>query len=333
MKQIPIGIDIGASEVKFAVCERDFIRRLVTEPVPEDLVRDGKIVSAAAMASFLKQTAAKYKISGRRCAIVIPDSLSFTRKLIMPAMTAEQLSINLPYEFRDYLGQDKNKYVYDYTVIGMSSDEEGKPLQMELMAAAAEKSVINEYKQMLLQAGFKLVLAAPEKFAYSALIRNYERKYPENKGRENCIIDLGHSAIRVHIYMGAVYEATRVIDIGGAAIDAAIADAMNVDEHMARVYKLSNFNNCLDMEVCKAVYRNIAVEIMRAINFYDYNNPGSKLEMAYLCGGGTRNRQFLKQIKEYVKLELRLIENIMPAAPDLNELAALCPAAVGITQQ
>lgn len=333
MKQIPIGIDIGASEVKFAVCERDFIRRLVTEPVPEDLVRDGKIVSIPAMASFLKKTAAKYRIAGRRCAIIIPDSLSFTRKLIMPAMTTKQLSINLPYEFMDYIGQDKNKYVYDYTVIGMSSDGEGKPDQMELMAAAAEKSTVNDYKKMLLKAGFRLVLAAPEKFAYSALIRNYESKYPENKGKENCIIDLGHSAIRVHIYMGAVYEATRVIDIGGAAIDAAIAEAMNVDEHTAREYKLSNYNNCLDMEACKAVYRDIAVEIMRAINFYDYNNPGSTLDVAYLCGGGTKNRQLLKQIKEYVKLELRFIENIMPAAPDLNDLAALFPAAVGITQQ
>ena len=271
MKQIPIGIDIGESEIKFALCDAGSIRRLISEPVPEQLVREGKVVSPEAMSSFLRETAARHRISGRCCAVVLP--------------------------------------------------------------AAAAKSTIREYLEMFRRAGFQMALAAPEEFAYAALIRLYEKRNPKAAGQEHCFIDLGHSAVRVHIYTGARFEVTRVVDRGGAALDAAIADSLNVDEHIARTYKLADHNGCLGLEACQSVYRSIAVEIMRAINFYGYNNPSSALGHAWLCGGGTHNALLLEHLREIIKLELRPIDEMLPPVNADSGLTALCPAAVGITQQ
>ena len=333
MKQIPIGIDIGESEIKFALCDAGSIRRLISEPVPEQLVREGKVVSPEAMSSFLRETAARHRISGRCCAVVLPAALAFTRRTVMPAMTVEQLRINLPYEFRDYITQEKDKYFYDYALLNMEYGPDGEPRQMELMAAAAAKSTIREYLEMFRRAGFQMALAAPEEFAYAALIRLYEKRNPKAAGQEHCFIDLGHSAVRVHIYTGARFEVTRVVDRGGAALDAAIADSLNVDEHIARTYKLADHNSCLGLEACQSVYRSIAVEIMRAINFYGYNNPSSALGHAWLCGGGTHNALLLEHLREIIKLELRPIDEMLPPVNADSGLTALCPAAVGITQQ
>ena len=264
--------------------------------------------------------------------MVLPPALAFTRRTVLPAMTEDQLRINLPYEFRDYINQEKDKYVYDYAVLGMEYGGDGKPRQMELMAAAALKSTVREYTDMFRRAGFKLVLAAPEEFAYAALIRKYEARRPEEQGQERCIIDLGHAATRVHIYTGDRFEVTRAVDQGGAAVDAAIAEALNVDEHIARTHKLANHNGCLELEECRAVYRAVAVDIMRAVNFYGYNNPESALRRAWICGGGVRNPVLLEQLRETVNLELRPIDELLPGGEGAGDLA-LCPAAVGITQQ
>ena len=69
-----------------------------------------------AMADFLRQTAKSNGIPLTHAALVLPSTEVFTRELVMPAMTEQQLLYNLPYEFRDYLTEEKNKYFFDYSM-------------------------------------------------------------------------------------------------------------------------------------------------------------------------------------------------------------------------
>lgn len=330
MGKTTIGVDIGEDQVKFAVCDPGEVRRLAEEPLPDNLVRDGHIISPEAMSDFLRQAAAKHRVSGRKCAVVLPSTVAFTKRTVMPAMTVEQLRINLPYEFRDYITQEKDKYVYDYAVLDLERDGDGKPKQMELMAAACPKTLIREYMDMFRRAGFKLMTAAPEEFAYYNLLRRYEEAHPDRAGREHCIIDLGHRATRVHIFTGLKFEVSRVIEYGGATADAAIADELHVDEHIARTYKLSNHENAQELESCRGLYNAVALEITRAVNFYGYNNPDSALQTAWVCGGGVRNEAMMAQLRETLSLELEPIAGLLP--PGGGEGLELCPAAIGITQ-
>lgn len=333
MSKTIIGIDIGASQVKFAACEAGRVRRLAAAPVPDQLVREGRIVSYEAMSAFLKETAAKLKLPGRKCAVVLPSALAFSRRTVMPAMTTDQLALNLPYEFRDYITQEKDKYVYDYAVLGMERDEGGAPVQMELMAAAALKTTVRDYADMLRRAGFKLAVAAPEEFAYYNLIRAYEAAHPDQAGRERCIIDLGHSATRIYLFTGVRFEVSRTIDYGGAMVDAAIADALHVDEHVAATYKQTDYEGALELDGCLGVYRSIATDIMRAVNFYHYNSPDSTLNTAWLCGGGARNAALTAYLRQSVSLDLRDIAELLPPGGENEADLVLCPAAAGITQQ
>lgn len=328
-----MGVDIGASEVKFAVCEQGVIRHLVSEPLPDNLLRDRRIVSPEAMSGFLRQTAAKHHLNVRSCAVSLPPTVAFTRRTVMPAMTVDQLRLNLPYEFRDFISQEKDKYVYDYALLQMDRDETGKPVQMELMAAAALKSDLGTYTELFRQAGFRLITAAPEEFAWSNLIRRYEQASPERAGGEHCIIDLGHTATRVFIFTGPRFEVTRVLEYGGAMIDTAIAEEFHVDEHLARTYKRTNYEGALERGVSQNIYSTLAVEIMRAVNFYGYNTPGSALRTAWVCGGGVRNASLMAQLGQTLNLNLLPVSGLLPPGCEEDENLILSPAAVGITQQ
>ena len=74
----------------------------------------------------------------------------------MPAMTEQQLFYNLPYEFRDFLTEEKSKYFFDYAVRCIVNDETGHPKEMELFACAILKTTVEGYRAMLHRAGFRL---------------------------------------------------------------------------------------------------------------------------------------------------------------------------------
>ena len=81
--------------------------------------------------------------------------------------------------------------------------------------------------------------------------------------------------------------------------------------HAAQGYKQSNFNGVLDTEYAKEFYSRLAVEIMKAVNFYHYNNRDRELKEMYLCGGGAAIRPLRETIAAAVKLEVKGGEELL----------------------
>ena len=151
-----------------------------------------------AMADFLRQTAKSNGIPLTHAALVLPSTEVFTRELVMPAMTEQQLLYNLPYEFRDYLTEEKNKYFFDYSMREVLRDESGQPTEMNLLACATLKSTVESYRAMLRRAGFRLRVLTPSECAYSAVLQAYYRR-TQQEGRDLCVVNLGHSATFLYL--------------------------------------------------------------------------------------------------------------------------------------
>ncbi len=325
-----IGFDIGSGELKLALWDGALIRRVVREPLLDNLVREGRITSFEAMGDFIKECAKKHRVSGRDCAVVLPSGQAFLRRISLPAMSVEQLAVNLPYEFRDYLTMGKDQYFYDYAVNALVRGEDGAPAELDLTAAAVPKQTIGEYRDMFRRAGFKLRAAAPAECAYSALLRARAAASTDAAEKESCILDLGHAATRIHIFTGGRFEASRVIEYGSGTVDAAVADAMGVDEHVARTLKEADHEGVQALEGPRNIYAAIAVEIMKAINFYGFNNRESNLRDAYCCGGGTRIPLLMEAVDKAVDLEMHGIDTLLPPAARTEENLSSFAAAVGI---
>lgn len=329
MSKTMLGFDIGACELKIAQYDGSTVRRALTAQVPDNLVKNGVIISYAAMADFIKETARKNRISGRDCAVIIPASHAFLRRVSVPAMTEDQLRVNLPYEFRDFLTMGKDKYFYDYVVNSLDRDEEGTPKQLDLTAAAVPKEVIEDYRDMFRRAGFRLRTAIPAECAYSNLLRTHARA----DIKEFSFLDLGHTAARLYIFTGSRFEATRVIDIGLSHVDDAIADATGVDEHVARTYKHTNYQGAQTLEPAMNVYNAIALDLRKAVNFYSFNNRESNLLDIWCCGGGVHIPALREAIGQSVELTLHDIEELLPSAAKSAEDLSACAAAIGAAIQ
>ena len=327
MAKSMIGIDAGVCELKIAVWDGKKVKKLLSIPMLENLVKDGVIVSYDAMADFIRESLRGTKISGQT-AVILPSNYTFLKRLSLPKMTRQQLEVNLPYEFRDFLTLGKDKYFYDYAVNTFVKNEEGEGESMDLLAACVEKQVIGDYRDMLRRCGYKLGAALPIECVYLNIIR--AQKGYEDK--EFAFVDFGHSSTRLYVFNGAGYEVTRVVDIGMKTVCDAIAEQYGVDTRMALSHLQVNFENCQAQDGPRNVYDAIAGELRKAINFYSFNNRDSNLTEIWCCGGGYHNSFLKAAVEEGTELKLRSVAEILPECPEGTDPAAFA-CAIGAAMQ
>ena len=303
-----IAFDIGTAQVKLVWFAGKTYKLAVSAPVPDGLVRGGVIVSTDAMADFLWQLAKENGLPRRaQAAVVLPAALTFTRVTELPPMTAGQLTYNLPFEFKDYLTHEKNQYYFDYAVQELTHDENGQVKQMKLFACAALRSTVEDYRNMFARAGMRLMSAIPEEAAYAALLAAGSAQ--PGSDADHCLVDVGHTGIRMYVLRGDRFITRRTIDLGVADLIRSISQRQGVDEHIA-----------------------MAAEITKAVNFYNYNNREKTLERVYLCGGGAAIPQIHDAIRQLTDLEVTPISALLPegVTPDTPYLY---PRAIGCALQ
>ena len=336
-----LGIDIGHDRMKLALCQGGRALKTVTVSMPENLLKEGRITSPDAMAELLKKTLKENKIHANAAALVLPNEIAFVKNVEMPLMTAEQLTYNLPFEFNDYINGEIKDYVFDYAVLGTTQKEETEGEEgktegeekkvLELLAAGTRRDAIEDAQFFTRKAGMKLAMAAPEICAFMELIRS-KKDALANVADELCILDMGYSSIRMFMFKGERHVATRMLETGMVNLDNVLADLYGVDVHLAHTYLLTNYENCQFREECMAAYENIAVELMRALNFYRFSNRDSTLSDMWLCGGGAAIAPLRDSLRDMLDIELHDATELVTGGEAIEDCNGYLQA-IGITME
>lgn len=320
-----LGIDIGKDQMKLVLMKGENIVKTASVQMPEGLLKDGRIVSVETTGELIRKTMKENKIRCKEAAVVVSSGICFLRNVTMPEMTAEQLVYNLPYEFRDYITDELKKYVFDYSWGSGEEMPKGKKLkkaskkkkkeekpeeeenqkrnEMELLAAAAPLEVMEDLRLMTRKAGLKLTFAAPEVSACENLL-HYKLRNEQDKDKEYGILDLGSTSSRLFIFKGDRHQVTRVIERGMEQVEELLADNFHIDIHLAHTWLLANHEDCIHSEVCQDAFSQISVELMRALNFYQFSNPESRLEDIYICGGGASIATMRQSLEENLDVKI-----------------------------
>lgn len=320
-----LGIDIGKDQMKLVLMKGENIVKTASVQMPEGLLKDGRIVSVETTGELIRKTMKENKIRCKEAAVVVSSGICFLRNVTMPEMTAEQLVYNLPYEFRDYITDELKKYVFDYSWGSREEMPKGKKLkkaskkkkkeekpeeeenqkrnEMELLAAAAPLEVMEDLRLMTRKAGLKLTFAAPEVSACENLL-HYKLRNEQDKDKEYGILDLGSTSSRLFIFKGDRHQVTRVIERGMEQVEELLADNFHIDIHLAHTWLLANHEDCIHSEVCQDAFSQISVELMRALNFYQFSNPESRLEDIYICGGGASIATMRQSLEENLDVKI-----------------------------
>lgn len=145
-----LGIEIGHYRIKIAYAEKGELKEFISERVQGMDLTDMHVC-----ADLIKDLLKEYAIRCRNVVFVIRQEDVYVRRFEMPLMTEEQLRLNLPYEFHDYIGDEMDKYVFDYAMI---QTKEGT---MDLLGAACTKTLSQQFEKLAKMARLKLVGLVP----------------------------------------------------------------------------------------------------------------------------------------------------------------------------
>lgn len=333
LKKPCLGVDIGDAYIKFALREGGEISRMAVFSLPEDVVENGEIVSAVTLLPLLKAFLKKQRFdAAKECAFILPDRQTFLRPLTLPRLDEKKLLSTLPFELKDFITAQKESYYFDYAFCGEAPAESGKEPGLELIGTAVKKDVLENYRLFFKKLGLKMLTAAPRECAFSNIIRAYLAAQPATEPGKYGILDLGHNATRLFIYNGSRFEITRVIESGCFLVDEAISRNLSIEAKEARLYKEHSLAATQLLEEAITVYNSIALEIKKAVNFYNYSSHGSPLDAIYCAGGGSHLEPLMQTIQGMVDIRLHSLGELMPVREDAKHVE-ICAAAAGITLQ
>lgn len=323
-----IGIEIGSESLKMAEFNGRRIKKLAVERMPQNMVRDGRPADVNAMAAFIKEMRKAYKIRGGDCALVLPPSSVVTTHISLPPMGENEVMNTLPFEFKDYITGDPNRWLYDFVMAGTEKDEKDTVRRMNVFAAAVPAKLMDDYYTIFRKSGFRLKSAIPAEMAWMNLVRG-RKDLP----RELCILDLGHKHTEMFIFADGRYVIGKIIDLGGEQLDEIIAGIMNCDIPTARIHQDENTDNVLSSRPVLEAFSRTAVDVMRTVNFYNYDGEGRDLHDIYLCGGGAFVSGLRMAILKSTDMQLHSMEHILPNANASRLLLGKCSLAAGAAVQ
>ncbi len=446
-----LGIDVEDRFLKIVVMKDRKVTATYLEVMPDNMVIGGRIAAFHALADYLREVVRRNKIRVKDAAVVLPSETYYIRRVHLPRMTAAQLQINLPYEFHDYLQEDTDQYVFDYSVLSVDEKE------MELLIAALSKQQVEEYKEMCKRAGLRLCKLVPDVLSIQEIVlppedpaarkkrlaeeeksrSDGEKKESRNAAREKkqrardrkknglsveelaqraaaeakakglqtgndteaagmgtnaeslnagtagpipgigtfpggttsgggpvggtfqgdsgaaagnaagtnggqaagtagsahaaganavaepqaekrkdyAVLSMEYSRVRLHFFSNGAYEITRNLGTTEKQICELIAQDEGVDVHIAQLMCDRNQNGVLEKEDIADLIQALATEVMRVMNFYNYNNPRNTIDTIYYYGREA-NPLLLDRIQSVTELPVRPLTELIPDADE-----------------
>lgn len=341
-----LGIEIGHYRVKIAYMERGKLKKYVSERIETKSMTDMRLY-----AEFIQDVLHENGILCRNAVFVLRQDDTYVKRLQLPLMTVDQLKLNLPYEFQDYIGDQLNEYQFDYAVISRTED------QLDLLAAACKKELCQQFQKFAKMARLKLVGLVPAVVGLERILEHASQNTgsqttadkstknrnitsqgsdeisledaakitgqtgqtqdgrPMTEKKDYAILDLGTKALRIHFFRKGIYDITRTMEPGCEEIerlrrgDKETVMEMDVDAEDAFWSKKSE--EAID-KVLADRYQTIAVQTMRVLNFYSFNNSDNTIDTLYYCGGGARYQALIDTISDTLDIPVKSIGVLLP---------------------
>ncbi|WP_026518970.1 pilus assembly protein PilM [Butyrivibrio sp. FCS006] len=322
-----LGIDVRHGKLSLSIIRGGKINKTVWVDVPGNIVDDYKILSENLFSEFLKDKMKENKIKAKKAVVVISDTDLVIRSFSMPAMDDSQLKLNVPFEFSDFISGDMKEYIFDY--VKRDARPEDASGQVNLIAYAVRVEYIRKVGEALRNAGLKLERAVPETICYETLLESLSD--PEDANKERCFLDIGTNHITMRIFRDGDYRLSHIIDLGENKIIQSIADELNCDVNLAETYLRSNYQDCQNCQGAVNAYKDISLEIIKGLNYYDMSDATSKLKDVVLCGPGAMTGPLVALLQERIDKSVYTIQDMFPGGENNADLNVTSPSVIALT--
>ncbi len=287
-----VGLDIGSSMVKAVELTRksngkdfDLHHLGVSRMAPEAIVQ-GAFLNSSAIVEAIRDAVDHAKIRTKRVAAAVSGHSVIVKKVSLPSMTREELDEQIRWEAEQYIPFDVNEVNLDFQILE-ASDTEG---QMEVLLVAAKKDLIDDYVQVIQEAGLQPVVIDVAAFAVeNAFAVNYQTE----SGQAVALVNIGAQVVNINIVQDGAPAFTRDITTAGNHYTEEIQKALSISFDEAERIKLGgrgrDSQEVIPQEVeqaIQAVTETVVGEISRSLDFFAATSAETRIEKVFLSGGG-----------------------------------------------
>jgi len=306
-KKEVIGIDIGSSSIKLLqLKEQKGVYTLLNAgivPLPSEAIVDNTLMDSFLIVEAVKKLISSLGVKVKDVACSISGNSVIIRKIILPAMSAEELEEQITWEAEQYIPFDINDVNIDFQIL---SADIADPSKMNVLLVASKKDIINDYVVVFNEAGLQLSVVDVDSFAVQNTFEiNHDIK-PEDI---IALVNIGASVMNINVVKNGITLFTRDVQMGGNLYTEEIQKQMGVGSTDAESMKML-VHETLDPELISVIGKvneNITQEIRRSLDFYNSTANDDRVTGVYLSGGCSKIYNLQKAINEKLSLPVEMI--------------------------
>jgi type IV pilus assembly protein PilM len=341
-----VGLDIGSSTVKAVELSMKGkgggfeLQHMGVAKLPPEAIVQGAFLNSGAIADTIREAIDNGNIKTKNVAAAVCGHSVIVKKVSLPAMTRDELDEQIRWEAEQYIPFDVNEVNLDFQIL----ESEGSEGQMDVLLVAAKKDLIDDYVQVISEAGLIPTMIDVAAFAVE---NAFEANYDLPSGEVAALVNIGAQVVNINIVSEGTPAFTRDITTAGNQYTEEIQKALSISFEEAERIKLggasSESQEVVPQEVeqaMRSVTETVIGEISRSLDFFAATTADSRINKVLLSGGGAKVSGFEAAFAERTGLPVEIMNPLARMVPNskfdpevLDDLAPTLGVGVGLAMR
>lgn len=334
----PIALDIGSTFIKLVQLKgsnKNYqLIKFGMVPLPPEVIVEGAVMDAGRVVEAIKELLSSQKIKTKEVVISVSGSSVIIKRVSVADMTDEELAESIKWEAEQYIPFSIDDVNIDFQKLGAGAAAG----QADVLLVAVKKDKINDYVNLVKEAGLEPVVMDVDAFA---LANMYELNYAFEEGT-TALLNIGASVMNINILKDGVSIFTRDITVGGNRYTEALQRDFGLTYEDAEKVKRGEEFAAADKEqiagVMSSVTDDIVAETQRSFEFFRSTTGSDKVSRVLVSGGCARIGNFTTVLSERLEIPVEVVDPFKKIKIDpkrfeataIAESSPLCAVAVGL---
>jgi len=337
-KTEPIALDIGSTFIKLVhvkgAGKNYHLVKFGMVPLPPEVIVEGAVMDAGRVVDAIKELVLAQKIATKQVNLSVSGSSVIIKRVAVADMTDEELAESIKWEAEQYIPFSIDDVNIDFQKLGPGPTEG----QADVLLVAVKKDKINDYINLVKEAGLEPVVMDVDAFA---LANMYELNYQIEAGT-TALLNIGASVMNINILRDGMSIFTRDITVGGNRYSEALMRDFGLSYEDAEKVKQGGEADGADREQVAAtlstVTEDIVAEVQRSFDFFRSTTGSDAVQRVLVSGGCAKIERFTALLAERLEVPVEVTNpfknlKIDPKKFDTSYMTSVAPmfsVAVGL---
>jgi type IV pilus assembly protein PilM len=315
-----IGLDIGSASVKAveltAKTKGIELQHVGIAQLPPEAIVQGAFLNSSAIVDAIREAVNGASSRTKNVATAVSGHSLIVKKISLPSMTRDELDESIRWEAEQYIPFDINEVNLDFQILS-SGESEG---QMDVLLVAAKKDLIDDYVNVVREAGLHPAVLDVEAFAVE---NAFEASCECAPDEVIALADIGAQVVNINVIANGIPAFTRDITTGGNQYTEEIQKALSISFDEAERLKLGGNSADQSQDVIpqevehaiRSVTDTVVGEISRSLDFFTATAAESRIGKVLLCGGGSKVAGFVNTFHERTGFEVEVMNPLSRMLP------------------